>query len=701
MYKLSKLAIMTLGITAFSSYAELQAANISAPPINIASTVKHSVSLAPQLGIMNNSETQQIIQKVVSQPGAEFIKVHFNRFNIPTGAYVTVTSENGNESYKYDGQKNKLATYNTKKGENGLNQFSAMSVFGDSAIVTLHIPANVQWLNTHKVEIDQFKAGQSEPTSQAPKSSDIDPMSTCGVNERSDAVCWASSNPVEYERTRPVARLLMNGSGLCTGWRVGAENHMFTNNHCLSTQSELSNTEVWFNYQKTTCGGATFAGTVKVSGNVLFKTDYDLDYTVFSVNDFATIAGFGHFGLDVRTPTKGETIYIPQHGSGNPKELSISSDQNANGLCQIDVAIANGRGTGSDTGYFCDTIGGSSGSPVLARSSNNVIALHHFGGCENQGVRIDLIWPQVASIFNNQVPVGDNDSGGTNQAPVAQITSDCTALSCTFSAAGSSDVDGNIVSYQWQFGDGNSAAGMDQQHAYTQGGSYNVSVTVTDDDGATNTQSVDVAVSDNTSNELVSGVAQTNISGTKDQELVYFINTTENDTNVNVAISGGSGDADLYIKANGIPTKSDYDCRPFIGGNNETCNVLLGTLGKVYVKLIGYSAFSGVSLVATNTINNPSDFPKTGLSASKGDWLHFSYTVPTGVTESTINMSAGSGDADLYVKNGSQPTDTTYDCRPFKSGNNETCTISVTEGDKLHIGIKAYSSFSGVTLDVQ
>jgi len=701
MNKINTITLIALGLFATTSDATVSLKNMSAPPITIAKTIKHPISLSPLTNVMSSDNNQQLIQKTISEPGSEFIKVHFNRFNIPLGAYVTVTSADGNEIYKYDGINNKSATFNGQKGENGINQFSAMSVFGDTAVVTLHLPEDIQWTQFHHIEIDRFNAGQNEAIPLSINPSDIDPSSTCGVNERVDAVCWASSHPTEFERTRPVARLLMAGSGLCTGWRVGAQNHMFTNNHCLSTQSKLADTEIWFNYQKTTCGGSTYAGTVKVTGKDLLKTDYDLDYSVFSVNDFASIASFGQYGLDVRTPSQGELIYIPQHGAGNPKELSIESDQNTNGLCQIDAAVANGRATDSDTGYFCDTIGGSSGSPVIASSSNNVIALHHFGGCENQGVRIDKIWPQVANIFNNQVPVGDNTTGGNNQAPVAEITSNCNGLSCSFSAENSSDVDGSIVNYQWQFGDGNTASGSTNQHAYTQGGTYSISLTVTDDDNATNNQIIDVSVSDNTSNELTSGVALTNIAGNKDQELVYYINTVENGTNVNITTSGGTGDLDLYVKSGEIPTKNNYDCRPFASGNNESCDVLLGTAGTVYIKLIGYNAFADVTLVATNNVNEPSEYPKNNLTANKGEWLYFDFIMPVGSTQATISTSSGSGDADLYIKNGTQPTDTSFDCRPYKSGNNESCTITATEGDVLKIGIKAYNSFSGVALNAQ
>ncbi|GAA6170752.1 hypothetical protein NBRC116592_04220 [Colwellia sp. KU-HH00111] len=63
-------------------------------------------------------------------------------------------------------------------------------------------------------------------------------------------------------------------------------------------------------------------------------------------------------------------------------------------------------------------------------------------------------------------------------------------------------------------------------------------------------------------------------------------------------------------------------------------------------------------------------------------------------------LSGGTGDADMYIRRGSQPTSSTYDCCPYKSGNNESCSFSNTAADTWHIGIYGYSAASGVNLDV-
>ncbi len=72
-----------------------------------------------------------------------------------------------------------------------------------------------------------------------------------------------------------------------------------------------------------------------------------------------------------------------------------------------------------------------------------------------------------------------------NQPPVAAFTSSCTNLSCSFDASTSSDADGTLASYAWTFGDGSTGTGQRPTHGYAAAGSYSITLTVTDDDGAT------------------------------------------------------------------------------------------------------------------------------------------------------------------------------------------------------------------------
>ncbi len=89
------------------------------------------------------------------------------------------------------------------------------------------------------------------------------------------------------------------------------------------------------------------------------------------------------------------------------------------------------------------------------------------------------------------------DPGGNGNAPpVAEFTTGQQpgTLTIDFDGGGSDDPDGSIVSYDWDFGDGTFGAGVAPSHAYAAAGSYDVSLTVTDDQGATDQVEQMVAV---------------------------------------------------------------------------------------------------------------------------------------------------------------------------------------------------------------
>jgi serine protease len=96
---------------------------------------------------------------------------------------------------------------------------------------------------------------------------------------------------------------------------------------------------------------------------------------------------------------------------------------------------------------------------------------------------------------SHSIEVTVNNAPVANQPPVAAFTVACSGLTCTFNASTSSDPDGEITAYAWNFGDGSTGTGVTASRTYAAAGTYTVVLTVTDDEGATGSASHSVTVS--------------------------------------------------------------------------------------------------------------------------------------------------------------------------------------------------------------
>ena len=204
-------------------------------------------------------------------------------------------------------------------------------------------------------------------------------------------------------------------------------------------------------------------------------------------------------------------------------------------------------------------------------------------------------------------------------------------------------------------------------------------------------------------NELENGVTVSGLGASQGNDINYTMDVPAGATNISFTMSGGSGDADLYVKYGSAPTDSSYDCRPYKNGNSETCT---GTNsgGTYFVRIKAYSTFSGVSIVGNYSEGgdpgDPINDTVTDISLASGEWKYYTVDLSAGYSDLNVTISGGSGDADLYVRQGAQPTTSTYDCRPYKWGNSETCSFTNPGSNVWHIGLRGYSASSGVTLNI-
>ena len=201
---------------------------------------------------------------------------------------------------------------------------------------------------------------------------------------------------------------------------------------------------------------------------------------------------------------------------------------------------------------------------------------------------------------------------------------------------------------------------------------------------------------------LQNGVPVTGLSGAQGSQQFWTLTVPAGATNLQFQTSGGSGDADLYVRHGSAPTTDTYDCGPVTSDNNETCSFASPAAGTWHVMVYGYGAYSGATLVgsyqACSSISDaePNDSRAAAqvLSGScnqvAGTFLndattqqndYFRVSVPAGKTVTAL-LNGLSVDYDLYL----------YDAAGNQVGSSEN---GGTSADQL-----SYSNGNASAVDV-
>lgn len=315
---------------------------------------------------------------------AAFIKVRLDRVALGERDTISVAGPGGIESHVYG---------SADVADGGL---WALSVEGEVAEVTLHDAPDG---TAAAARVAEYSRGLNKAElATRPSETPAGPESICGTDDSRNAACFRDSDPAAYRASHAVARLIINGESYCTGWIAG-NNRLLTNNHCFTSNAEARVTEVQFGYECPWCSGGRPLTPIKVNGAKVLRTGFELDFTLFTVADPAKIAHLPALRISERPVGLHDKIYIPEHPGGKPLRIASASTSEPDGLgsrCLVGDEKHRGRDWGTDFTYLCDTAGGSSGSPVISRETGKVVGIHHFGGCPNQAVRMDLIYQKIA-----------------------------------------------------------------------------------------------------------------------------------------------------------------------------------------------------------------------------------------------------------------------------------------------------------------
>jgi vibriolysin len=189
-------------------------------------------------------------------------------------------------------------------------------------------------------------------------------------------------------------------------------------------------------------------------------------------------------------------------------------------------------------------------------------------------------------------------------------------------------------------------------------------------------------------------VPVSNVSGARGSKQYFSFQVPEGAYDLNVTIAGGTGDADMYVRFGNAPTTSQYDCRPYKSGNNETCTFAAPAQGTWYAMLNGFSAYSGVTFTVTwkgGYVPIEGGVQLDGLSGVPGSDQVYKLTVPAraGGVDNNVHVRVfnGTGNADIYVQQGSAPSLFEYECRSVKEGNSEVCNLNNVRPGNYYIKV--------------
>ena len=312
-----------------------------------------------------------VFEKEFYKEGAGYVKVFFKDFDLAEPDYVEIFSPETGETLRYTGRGKVV-----RGGTSVISNFWSSALWNDRVIVRLYSSGG-----TENYGFDIEKVAYGFTPEEIEKRFSASFKTICGNDDKEGAKCYEGTKM--YEKSKAVSRLFINGSKACTGWLLGSEGHLITNHHCIRWQSDADNTEYEFMAEGDSCGAdckglLSCRGTLEAESGELLKTSAKNDYSLIKLPGNLS-EKYGYLSFRSTLPETNERIYIPQHANGKGKEISVYDDFRK-GYAKVVIVMENVK-------YYADTEEGSSGAPVMAYSDNLVVALHHWGGCANNGVR--------------------------------------------------------------------------------------------------------------------------------------------------------------------------------------------------------------------------------------------------------------------------------------------------------------------------
>lgn len=691
--------------------------------------------------------------RILGQEGTNSLNLGFTRFKMSPRSRLMVYSADGSQILRPF-----TADDNEKHGE-----LWTPVVLTNDLVVELTVPKAER--RAVQLQLGWINQGYRGFGTLTPDS--YNKSGSCNL----DVECLDAGDP--WRNTmRAVGVISTGGSTFCTGSLVNntagdRKMYFITANHCGITSSNAASLVVYWNYQNSFCRtpGSTASGQAgngtltQFHTGSFFRASYSpSDVTLVELDD-PPVAAYNHHwaGWDRSTGDHTCSAASPcasiHHPSTDEKRITYTVVTTATTSYSGTTSPGNGthiwaRWATDPPGPFTvpgTTEPGSSGSPLYNASRRFIGQLH--GGPASCGAtgnnhsdyygRFSVSWTgggTNSTRLSNWLDAGNtgatttngiDGSGGGCTPPAAPTGVSASAASQTqinLSWSASSGATSYTVLRSSTSGGPYTSVGTSGSTSFANSGltcntTYYYVVTASNGTcSSANSAQVSATTSACTgSSTLTNGVPVTGISGASGSQQFWTLAVPSGASNLQFQISGGTGDADLYVRSGSAPTLSTYNCRPYLSGNNETCTIPSPVAGTYHVMLHGYTAYSGVSLVGSystgSTCNAISDVePNNSATAPQaisgtcnqisGTFLndatsqqndYFRLSLPAGRTVTAL-LNGLSADYDLYIYNSTTGAAVASSTAGGTNPDQATWTNTGSSAVNVYVRVYRYSS---------
>lgn len=182
---------------------------------------------------------------------------------------------------------------------------------------------------------------------------------------------------------------------------------------------------------------------------------------------------------------------------------------------------------------------------------------------------------------------------------------------------------------------------------------------------------------------LTNGVSVGPSSAAKNNKIYYSLTIPAGATQAVFAITGTSGDADIYVRFGAVPTESVWNYRPYGVTANETVTVNNPAAGTWYVMIHGYSAYTGLNVKATHNAGSATVAATPTFSPAAGSYsgqvsVALASATPNAVIRFTLNGAEPTTGSEVYAAPILVTSTTTIKAAAFATGYTTSAVASGT-----------------------